>query len=92
MRPLIKAALVAIMLTAAPVWAHGGHGDWSKGNPHHHRYWREGHHKPYWHHRHRHETRRVEHIYRYEPYPIQSASVEPGIHVTFPDVYLPWPE
>lgn len=93
MKRLIKAALVAVLLTSVPALAHGGHGAWRDGDRHHHRYWKKGHHhKHYRHARHRHETRRVEHVYRYEPYPTQSASVSPGIHVIFPDVYFPWPQ
>lgn len=92
MKPLIKAALVTLMLMAAPAWAHGGHGGWWAGERHHHRHWQKGHHKQHWHHRHRRETRRVEHIYRYEPYPVQSAGAAPGIHVIFPDVYFPFPQ
>lgn len=96
MRPLIKAALVAVMLMAAPAWAHGGHGGGWAGERHHQRHWHKGHykhhHKHHRHYRHRHETRRIEHVYRYEPYPVQSAAAQPGIHVIFPDVYLPWPQ
>ena len=91
MKSMIKAALVASLLVAAPVWAHGGpHRGWD-GDRHHYRYWGHGHHK---HHSHRHhvrEVRQVERVY-YEPYPVQSASASPGIHVIFPDVYFPWPK
>lgn len=92
MRRLIKAALVAGLLTSVPALAHGGHGDWRDGHRHHPRQWQKAHHKHHGHARHRHETQRVEHVYRYEPYPTQSASVSPGIHVIFPDVYFPWPQ
>jgi hypothetical protein len=92
MKPLIKAALVAVLLMAAPAWAHGGHGSWWDGHRHHPRSWQKGHHKQYSHHRHSYETRRVEHVYRYEPYPVPSAAASPGIHVIFPDVYFPWPQ
>lgn len=90
MRRLIKAALVAVLLTSVPALAHGGHDRWRDGQRHHPRQWHKGYHKHHGHAR-RHETRRVEHVYRYEPYPTQSASVSPGIHVIFPDVYFPWP-
>lgn len=92
MRPLIKAAVVAVMLSAAPVWAHGGPGGWWNGERHYHRHWPKAHGKHYVHHRHREDTRRVVQVYRYEPYPAPSASAEPGIHVIFPDVYLPFPQ
>jgi hypothetical protein len=92
MRRLIKAALVAVLLTSVPALAHGGHGSWRDGDRHHYRHWKHGHHKHHGQPRHWRETRRVEHVYRYEPYPAQSASVSPGIHVIFPDVYFPWPQ
>lgn len=93
MKPLIKAALIAVMLIAAPAWAHGGHSGWRDGHRYHHPHWKHGHHKHHGHARHSRGPRRVvEHVYRYEPYPAQSASVSPGIHVIFPDVYFPWPQ
>lgn len=91
MKPLIKAALVASLLVAAPVWAHGGSDRGWYDHRHHHRNWNRGHHQHPVHHRHTREVRRVERVY-YEPYPVQSASASPGIHVIFPDVYLPWPQ
>ena len=97
MKPLIKAALIASLLVAAPAWAGGGsHRGWD-GPPNRH-HWKHGHHKPHyhkhrWHPRHARRVERVEHVYRYyEPYPVQSASASPGIHVIFPDVYFPWPK
>lgn len=95
MKTLIKAALVASLLVAAPAWAHGGsHRGWDD-HRHHPRYGKHGYHKHNWHRgppRHVRKVRRVEHVYHhYEPYPVQSTSVSPGIHVIFPDVYFPWP-
>lgn len=92
MRRLIKAALVAVLLTSVPALAHGGHDGWRDGHRHQPRQWHKGHYKHHGHPRHWRETRRVEHVYRYEPYSTQSASVSPGIHVIFPDVYFPWPQ
>jgi hypothetical protein len=92
MRRLIKAALVTVLLISAPALAHGGHGGWRDADRHHSRHWNNKHHKHHGHARHWRETRRVEHVYRYEPYPVQSASASPGIHVIFPDVYFPWPQ
>lgn len=91
MKTLIKAALIASLLIAAPVWAHGGpHRGWG-GPPHHKHHWKHGHNKHYGHRHHVREVRRVERVY-YEPYPVQAASVPPGVHVVFPDVYFPWPK
>jgi len=93
MKRLIKAALVTVLLTAAPAWAHGGHAGWWDGHRHHARHWKPERHKHHGHPGHWRERRRVvEHVYRYEPYPTQPASALPGIHVIFPDVYLPWPQ
>lgn len=92
MKPLIKAALVAVMLTAVPAWAHGGHGGWRDGHRVHHPHWKHGHYNHHGHPRHWRRTQRVEHVYRYESYPVQSTGTAPGIHVIFPDVYLPWPQ
>jgi hypothetical protein len=90
MRRLIKAALVAVLLTSVPALADGGHGGWRDGDRYHHRHWKNGYHKHHGQPRHWRAPRRVvEHVYRYDPYPTQSAS--PGIHVIFPDVYFPWP-
>lgn len=90
MKPLIKAALIASLLIAVPAWAHDGpYRGW--GGPPHHKHWN---HDRYKHHGPRHHVRevhRVERVY-YEPYPAQSASASPGIHVIFPDVYVPWPQ
>ena len=92
MKPLIKAALVASLLVAAPVWAHSGPDRGWSDHRHSHRHWDRGHHhRPYWHHRDTRSVRRVEHVYRVEPYPVESASAAPGIHLVFPDVFLPWP-
>jgi hypothetical protein len=93
MRRLIKAALVAVLLTAVPAWAHGGHAAWRDGHGHSHRHWKDWHgkhdrHPGHW----RKQRQVVEHVYRYESYPTQSASASPGIHVIFPDVYFPWPQ
>jgi len=93
MRRLIKAALVTVLLTAVPAWADGGHGRWWDGPRHHYRDWKYEHRRHHRHPGHWREPRRVvEHVYQYEPYPTQSASASPGIHVIFPDVYLPWPQ
>ena len=91
MKPLIKAALIASLFVTVPAWAHGGpHRGWDD-HRYHHRHWQHGHHKhPGYRHQVR-EVQRVERVY-YEPYPVQSASASPGIHVIFPDVYLPWPK
>jgi hypothetical protein len=93
MRRLIKAALVMVLLTAVPAWADRGHDGWRDGHRHHYRGWKYEHHPHRGHPGHWREPRRVvQHIYQYEPYPTQSASASPGIHVIFPDVYLPWPQ
>jgi len=93
MKSLIKAALVASLLVAAPVWAHKGPDRGWNDHRYSHRHWNRGHHKHHGHRHHVREVRRVERVY-YEPYPVQSASasVSPGIHVIFPDVYFPWPQ
>ena len=91
MKSLIKAALVASLLVAVPAWAHGGPYRGWDDHRHHPRYWKHGHHKHHGHAHHVREVQRVERVY-YEPYPVQSASASPGIHVIFPDVYLPWPK
>ena len=92
MKPLIKAALVASLLVAAPVWAHGGSERGWFDHRHPQRHWNRDYHKHHGHHRRAHDVRRIEHVYRYEPYPVETASASPGIHVIFPDVYLPWPK
>ena len=93
MKRLIKAALVAGLLTAVPVWAHDGHPGWRDDHGYSHRYWKDEHGRYHRHPGHWHRDRRVvEHVYRYDPYPTQSASASPGIHVIFPDVFLPWPQ
>lgn len=86
MRLLIKGLLAAALLAAAPAWAHGGHGHWKHGHP---RYGRHFEHKQHGHHHDWRRPARVEHVYRFEPYP--AASPAPGIHMIFPDVYVPWP-
>jgi len=86
MKLLIHGTLAAVLLAAAPVWAHDGHGHWKHGYPRYGRHFEHKHDGRY------HDWRRparVERVYVYEPYPVTSPA--PGIHVIFPDVYLPWP-
>lgn len=92
MKTWIKAAVVALMLGAAPVWAHGGHGGWRDDHRpgHGYRHWAHGHHKHHRYHHHRHEVRRVEHVYHVEPYPVPYPAVAPGVHISFPDLFIPW--
>lgn len=86
MRLLIMSVLAALLLAAMPAWAHGGHGQWKHGYP---RYERHFEHKHRGHYHDWHRPARVERVYVYEPYPV--AAPAPGLHVIFPDVYIPWP-
>ena len=82
MKLLIRSVIVAMLLAAAPVWAHDGHGH---GRGH----WKHGHHG------HRHHVR--EHVVVREfvqpvrpiYYPVYAAPA-PGIHIVVPNVFIPF--
>ena len=82
MRLLIKSVIAAMLLAAAPVWAHDGHGNgyghWKHGNKHQVR-----------------EHYVVREYWRPVPvypgpvyYPVYPAPA-PGIHIVLPGLYIP---
>ncbi|HXF65584.1 MAG TPA: hypothetical protein VNK67_02640 [Burkholderiales bacterium] len=90
MRPIVAAVLAAGLGLAVPAAAH----DFK----HHHRsYGYPGHPVPHhWHHPpawgHWKKQREVHHHYYYHYPPAVIGVPRPGVHVIFPDIYVPWPK
>ncbi len=91
MRLLTSTILAAALAVAVPAHAHDGHSrrghDFRHGHyQHHHRVHHRHHHRhhpPAW------GARKEVHNYYYEiP---AAANPAPGLHVIFPDIFLPWP-
>jgi hypothetical protein len=96
MRLLKSAFIVAAVVLASPVWAHGGHGH---GHGHGHKHHRHHHgwderrdHSEWRHHRHhrRFDDRRYVYSrhYVYPAYPVYAAPA-PGVHIVVPNIYIP---
>jgi hypothetical protein len=89
MRSIVIAALAAGLALAAPAAAHDfkhphRHHGWYPRHPVHHSW----HHPPAWGHWKKKHV--VHHHYYYHPL-LAPGVMRPGVHVVFPDIYLPWP-
>jgi hypothetical protein len=85
----LGAALVSALAGfASPASAHGP--EWHPA-PWHWKH-RPHFHHPSWHHWKKRfgPPRRVEHHHHY--YAAPAAAAQPGLHVIFPDIYVPWPQ
>lgn len=91
MRILTSTILAAALAVAVPAYAHDGHGrpgqHYGHGHHKHHHAQGRHHHRPHppgW------GPRREVNNYYYG-YGVPAAAVPPGVHVVFPDIFLPWP-
>jgi hypothetical protein len=96
MRLLKKAMLIAAILVASPVWAHGGHGHGPKHGGRHHGWNGYGHQQEWRHHGPYAYGWRAPYApyygarYYYPPYPVYGYAVPaPGIQVVVPNIYIP---
>ncbi|MBI4194084.1 MAG: hypothetical protein HY526_03285 [Betaproteobacteria bacterium] len=87
MKLVIGAVMAAMFAASAPAWADGGHGHWrGYGN---YKQWKQDRH---WHKYRAHRERYIvrEYVREVPVYPAYPAPA-PGVHVIFPDVYIPFP-
>lgn len=86
---LLSYAIAAVLLgAAAPALAHEGHPYWK------HERWSHFDHFHRWHRPHYHgwmPPGRVKRVEYYVVTPPPQPGPAPGIHVIFPDIYVPWP-
>ena len=101
MKSLVTLGIAAVMLTAAPAFAHGGHGHGH--DKHAEKHWKK-HHK-HWakHHRHYYvdervvyappavvEQRIVTRVVERPVYVAPAPAPAPGIHIVTPNIYVPF--